>query len=519
MWKVMIADDEVFIRDGLKKLIKWDTLGCELVYSAKNGQDLLDNFSVCIPNIVILDIKMPIMSGLEVVAYLREHYPEIKIVLLTAYADFEYTKQAILYSVNDYIVKTAILEEIPNTISCIVKDLEEAKVKANIVPQGERLFYRILIEDSIITDDYYFEYKHYYDSFNEKFPSFSLILCQIVNENIQLNSALQKSIFDLMKTVFDGNTFRSFKVSRTEYCIIIDGDINKKEKIEFLCNKFNNLAQSFLGIKTIIGISRFYSRIENVSKAYKNTLKEIMQNFDGGNNVVFFEKGKINYINRKEQFYIVDSIVDSINNGRHLESVDSLDKLINLYNINGLATTKSSLILLLATCRKIWRDQGADLDKVIFDNRNIDSEILNTKKVLELKNIFNDIINDTVKLVLEQKERRDDLIRDIDNYINNNYCNRITLDEIANEVHVNSSYLSRTYKLKTGKNLFDVVNIKKIEKSKEYIAKYNKKINEVALLVGFSDSAYFSRVFKKYTGLTPKEFERAELSKMKSGII
>ena len=156
MWKVMIADDEVFIRDGLKKLIKWDTLGCELVYSAKNGQDLLDNFSVCIPNIVILDIKMPIMSGLEVVAYLREHYPEIKIVLLTAYADFEYTKQAILYSVNDYIVKTAILEEIPNTISCIVKDLEEAKVKANIVPQGERLFYRILIEDSIITDDYYF---------------------------------------------------------------------------------------------------------------------------------------------------------------------------------------------------------------------------------------------------------------------------------------------------------------------------------------------------------------------------
>ena len=177
MWKVMIADDEVFIRDGLKKLIKWDTLGCELVYSAKNGQDLLDNFSVCIPNIVILDIKMPIMSGLEVVAYLREHYPEIKIVLLTAYADFEYTKQAILYSVNDYIVKTAILEEIPNTISRIVKDLEEAKVKANIVPQGERLFYRILIEDSIITDDYYFEYKHYYDSFNEKFPSFSLILC------------------------------------------------------------------------------------------------------------------------------------------------------------------------------------------------------------------------------------------------------------------------------------------------------------------------------------------------------
>ena len=173
----------------------------------------------------------------------------------------------------------------------------------------------------------------------------------------------------------------------------------------------------------------------------------------------------------------------------------------------------------MATCRKIWRDQGADLDKVIFDNRNIDSEILNTKKVLELKNIFNDIINDTVKLVLEQKERRDDLIRDIDNYINNNYCNRITLDEIANEVHVNSSYLSRIYKLKTGKNLFDVVNIKKIEKSKEYIAKYNKKINEVALLVGFSDSAYFSRVFKKYTGLTPKEFERAELSKMKSGII
>lgn len=509
MWKIMIADDEVFIRDGLKKLIQWERLGCELLYSARNGKDLLDYFNVYVPDIVIVDIKMPIMNGLEVISHLKDNYPKVKVILLTAYADFEYAKQGIQYGINDYIIKTSILEELPSAISGAVKQLEECKMKEKSIPQGEKLFLRVLIEESIIPDDYYFECKEYYESFQENFSPFCLIVLQIVNENTQFDNNLQKSIFDLMESAFDGNIFKAFVVSQTEYCIIIQGEEEKKGKLIFLSNKLRSLCNNFLGVKIVIGLSQFYSNIGQVSLAYNRTLKNIMNNFDRGDTAVFYdENNNMKVINRNQLSYLIDDIVKNVEMAKNKESLDSLENLMKAFEESELSSVKSALIVLLSGCRKICREQAIDLDKEIFEERNVDSEILNINNIAELRDIFIIIISKTVESVGGQKERRDDLIKQIDNYINKNYCKRLTLDEIAAEIHVNPSYLSRIYKAKTGMNLFDLVNIKKVEKAKEYIINYNKKIHEVANLVGFSDSAYFSRVFKKYTGYTPKEFNR-----------
>ncbi|WP_321004294.1 helix-turn-helix domain-containing protein [Eisenbergiella porci] len=92
--------------------------------------------------------------------------------------------------------------------------------------------------------------------------------------------------------------------------------------------------------------------------------------------------------------------------------------------------------------------------------------------------------------------------------IEENYCSRLTLDDIAEQVHLNKSYLSRLYKQKTGENLFDAINRLRIAKAREYIQAQSHMIYEVAGMVGFDDNAYFSRVFKKYTGMSPKEYEK-----------
>ena len=86
MWRVMIADDEPYIREGLEKLIPWEELGCELIYVAENGQDLLEQIRSCPPDIAIIDIKMPLMDGMEVAEYIYKNHIRTSVIFLTAYA-------------------------------------------------------------------------------------------------------------------------------------------------------------------------------------------------------------------------------------------------------------------------------------------------------------------------------------------------------------------------------------------------------------------------------------------------
>ena len=93
MWRVMIADDEPYIREGLEKLIPWEELGCELIYVAENGQDLLEQIRSCPPDIAIIDIKMPLMDDMEVAEYIYKNHIRTSVIFLTAYADFQYARK------------------------------------------------------------------------------------------------------------------------------------------------------------------------------------------------------------------------------------------------------------------------------------------------------------------------------------------------------------------------------------------------------------------------------------------
>jgi len=234
----MIADDEMYMLEAMEKLINWEKMDCQLVYKAQNGKELIDQMKAEIPDIVITDIKMPLISGIEVAQYVYENMLPTKVIILSAYADFEYAQEAIAYDVCGYIIKTAAIEMLPDMI--------------------------------------------------------------------------QKAIGKLSKPLDD----------------------EKEEEVQ---------------------------------------------------------------------------------------SEDILGKL--------------------------------------------------------------------------QK------------YISTHYTEKLTLAQISKDIHSNGSYLSRLYKMKTGQNLFDAINQKKIEKAKELMLS-GYKIYEAAQMVGFDDVSYFSRVFKKYEGCSPREYEK-----------
>lgn len=127
MWKVMIADDEPFVREGLKILIDWKDMGYELVSICSDGKELLDAIEKEQPDLVILDIRMPVINGLEAARIIYEKWPEIYMILLTAHAEFQYAKEAIEYQVKKYIVKTNVIDDLVAVLPSVSEVLLEEK--------------------------------------------------------------------------------------------------------------------------------------------------------------------------------------------------------------------------------------------------------------------------------------------------------------------------------------------------------------------------------------------------------
>lgn len=126
MWNVMIADDENYMLEAMENLIDWNKMDCQLVYKAKNGYVLLEQIKKNQPDIIITDIKMPLVSGIEVAKYVYENQLPIQVVILSAYAEFQYAQEAIKYDVCGYILKTSAIEMLPAMIDKAIKKLTGA---------------------------------------------------------------------------------------------------------------------------------------------------------------------------------------------------------------------------------------------------------------------------------------------------------------------------------------------------------------------------------------------------------
>ena len=123
MWKVIVADDEPFIREALKEMIPWDELGYHLAEALKNGKEVVNAVEKYKPDIVILDIQMPLMTGMEAAQWIHENYPDIVVVLLTAYEDFKYAQQAIVFQVKRYVIKSNLFEDLPKALEEISESM------------------------------------------------------------------------------------------------------------------------------------------------------------------------------------------------------------------------------------------------------------------------------------------------------------------------------------------------------------------------------------------------------------
>ncbi|MGI6123460.1 MAG: helix-turn-helix transcriptional regulator [Acetivibrionales bacterium] len=203
-----------------------------------------------------------------------------------------------------------------------------------------------------------------------------------------------------------------------------------------------------------------------------------------------------------------DAIVNSIKHGNNKGALEGLNELFEKFRKNKepIEQIKVSNMLLCSLCFRLLANLSLDIDNIEINEADIYKQIRQCRSIQSLLGILTGVIDSIFKLISENKKQYSLIVREVNTYLHENFNKNITLQSLADYVHVNSSYLSRLFKKETGMSIIDTLNKLRIEKAKQLLMNPKNKIFEVASEVGIDDPTYFTHVFVKYAGISPKEY-------------
>ncbi|MDY2651295.1 MULTISPECIES: response regulator [Eisenbergiella] len=513
----MAADDEAIMRKAMTTLINWEDLGCELIYVASTGTEVMERLELLKPDILILDIQMPGKNGIEAAKYIWEQKLKTKVILLTAYADFSYAQQAVRYDVVDYVVKTGVMEGIVEAVRKAqdkIREAEEHQVGDNLSALQEN-FLKSVFSGSL------YELKDVRENAARLQMDFSCgYLFVMIHFRIEENAdserqkKIHKSLLNFLKMVFGNNMKQGFLVRKNMLLVMLTEipEQGYQEIIREQCLQIIDMMDNFMKMHVSIGVGERSCDPEEIQREYKNAEYAVRENFfDEGSRIVFYRREEHNLDKQllKEIELEQGELHFLVKKGNRDEALEAFRKLLNLQKqadepINAILSTGVNI---RNYCKKIL----LEYDKSIYDvtpyQTSISELIYRCMHVREYMEIMETIIGQVSEYIDASSSRRSVLIQECEKYIEGNYEKNITVADIARDIGVSMSYLSRIFKDETGQTIIYTLSMKKLEKAKEYLRETDMKIYEVAEALGFENITYFSRFFKKYTNLSPKEYK------------
>lgn len=525
MIKLLIIDDEHATRKGLVKHIDWSELGVHLVEEAKDGLEGLEVARRFKPDIVISDIYMPGMNGIDLANHIKKQFPYCKIIFLSGYSDKEFLKAAINLNAVSYIEKPINLDEVREAVQKAValclqeeeKMLAERKIitalseslpliKQNLITGliCRKTDYNELVKDLSLID-IAFEAKDVY----------TVMIMQMALPSGQTNDELQETCSEMLRLVDES-------LHETKHICVLEGSCHIVAVLATASAVHNDRLQAVLGaIKTAIGereipcidlfcaVGQTVFGIDQVWQSYQTAQLALQKLFFRGyGQIVFYEKKS------EEPFYFNEGIssffgelLQQQDNDKILPFVENLCKEINLHQETAINEVKNIFFKLTYALFQEAEKRGIHfIDAKDGKEKYIWSQISEFQTLEEIKEYL--LINMTFLFDnIDELQSTSRTVFRVLEYVQRNYssCN-LSNQDIAAYVYLTPTYLSSLFKKETGKTISDYVIEVRIEKSMELLKKLRIKLYEVAKAVGYNDANYFAKVFKKQVGLTPSEY-------------
>lgn len=483
MYNVIIADDEKNIREGISELINWNEIGCYVCAAVRNGEQVLDyieNGETKI-DLVITDIKMPIMDGMELAGVLHEKYPNIRTIILTAYSDFTYAQQAIRHQVAEFVIKNDFFRELPRAVKHVVNQWEQERGvrQKDIISMTECGVCRVCA-------------------------------CEIKMQDLHSAETGRKNLKDLAANIFQKMSPEVIEDDSDLLFIVIDctnqenSDIWFRKKLE----KLVALAATFQNMKVRIGVSGQVKNSECMTLGKKQAIRSLSGIYTDKNPVyireccperaVWEDEGDIDGYMRN--LYVV------LRNGspEEIEKMEEEFRDFQKKESRPLEQCRSDTHAVISYLfRKIRR---SDIEEKMPEPESVLAMVYSGRSKAALLDVLYDTCSAVSSVFSDRGKGLNRLVEKTDRIIERSYQEKLRLNDISKELFVNSSYLSRIYKKQTGYTVTEAVNRYRIKMAKEILETGQYKVYEVARMVGIEDPAYFTHVFLKYEGINPSDY-------------
>ncbi|MEK3915627.1 response regulator [Paenibacillus sp. FSL H7-0331] len=536
MIRVLLVDDEKEIREGLKKVFPWSDYGIDEVIAADDGDTALQIFRDMRPDILITDIKMNRMSGIECLKHLHnEGFPMGSSIVVSGYDDFEFVKQALQLGVMDYLLKPIRLDELKGVVQRAVdlvraerlrrsnQDFLENNVKQAMPRIQEQLLQELIKKDNQNQLDS--RIRHRLTSVNLDWlleSSVVLLLLEIDNMKAIEQSKRYKHEKELVLFATDNvivqtlkeESQRQFTIFRDakDRCVIMlehtqgEDTTASLQLAELLIERINK----YVKVNVSIGTSAASDKFSKLAMIYNEAVETLEHKvIYGGNRVlmagVHGEDKEFNEIHLSE----LDALLDLVKYGSEQEIVQQMDEfseLVRTWSYTNIRDIQQKTFeWLLEFFKKAsaagykdcwWEHNVIALWEQLEQYDTMESlQIQTTRYLMEVSRGFGQL-----------SQSHNQILMTAEQYMKKNYADSLTLQSVAEQVYVTPVWLSKLFKKEKRSTFLEYLTDIRMEKSKDLLGDIRYKIYQISQLVGYKDPVHFAKLFKKTTGMTPKEY-------------
>lgn len=537
LYKVIFAEDEEPLRKAICQVIDWEKLGFQLVCEAGDGQEAYEMIQQEKPDVLLTDIYMPLMDGLELAKKVRKSNRSMKIVILTGYDKFEYAKQALEMSVNYYILKPTTPAEFSEVLVKIKEELDqEITAKRNIEQ------YKMKYEESLIvlrerallnliTNSHrkIHGLNQNLQKLGIELDAKSFVVAIAVIEN---KEEIAKVYWENDLYLLDFAIYNVCKECLLEYdqeliligqeddfVVIFKENMVCENRFEDYCveimNDLRNNIQRIFNMELSVGIGDKYEQIEEITYSYKDALTALeYRPLEGMGKIIVrldverkesLMTQKLDDLLKKLEHFIKTGDMNAV-----IHQLEYIFSFIKHANIT-LNDFKTALLKMTVTIYSVYNEM-VDIDEdqpMEFHDFN---EVFEKENIEEIKSYYIQLCERLLKKIEDLRDNDQvNLVKRAINFILKNYSNKdLDIQFICENLHISASYFCKLFKIQTKVTIVEFITRIRLEKSKELLKTSPMKVFEISQQVGYEDQHYFSYNFRKQTGMTPTEYRKSE---------
>ncbi|WP_160687436.1 response regulator [Clostridium sp. C2-6-12] len=533
LYRIMVVDDEEEIRLGIIRKIDWESNGFEVVGDAENGKEALEKAEKLQPDVIMTDIKMPFMDGLELGKRLAESMPSTKIIVFSGCDDFEYAHQAIKINVIEYVLKPINSIELIEVLKRLKEQLDrEYDEKRNLqtlykhyvesLPVIREQFLVGAIEGRISESQWEEQAEKLDIDFKERYLSVALIHADgtLTSEDNVLSIQKETALISIsIKKIVDENMNKYCKFISFPYSdmVVVIGNFEEKEDILAFIKGINEICKVYeriMGFTISAGVGSVCDNPLNIRFSYRSAQSALDYSFILGT-------GKAIYIDDVEPDNSIQlqfdeqeerSMLNAIKISAEEEITEIINKLLKKIEDQLLPFNKYRIYLMeiMTAILKLVQAYNLDIDEIFGENFNGYSYLETFDSIHDAKEWF---IQKAVKVnSFIKKERINSsmlLVEKAKQYIKENYSNPdISVETLCSEIHVSPTYFSTIFKRETEMNFVNFLTSVRLEEAVKLLNTTDDKTYVIAEKVGYPEANYFSYVFKKQYGVSPSKYRK-----------